>query len=516
MSIEAFKRVFWIVLDGMGIEHARLFLAAHRFPSLMKIAQHGYLAACAPSSPACQTPTALLALFAGAEPRESGVWGYMMPDPCRPPESVSGFAAPTKEIRTIWDELGDRGRTFSLMNVAFRNDRIWSGQLRGLDFGYDGYRLWKKSRTYDLARGRTRIDFQGLELDFLRSRRGVLVRKGSRTRAELSPGEWQLLTLTEGSRAYACLLDESHVALAPLTRPLVRGTCRIAAAADDFVDFNVFRAVRALNRGREESARIALGVEMAPVELGMRQKQELMIQAIRSAPSPLVIGYFPLVDELNHACFDLLETKEPDPRTLELYMACARLVDELVSRLMAEADRDTLIVLSSDHGVSAFRRTLHLNELLAECGLVVRSREGYDVRRSLGMYHPSDSGLVLARPGADRTAVLAGLRRAVVLANELGVQISMEEGRGDDPFIAFLHPLSDAYLTARAPRRGGPLIDSSRSGGQHLSSLAPTPWIQSMLGLWSSRTTSLARELGEIPTANTMMKSFLLRMLEGD
>ena len=103
LSIEAFKRIFWIVLDGMGIEHARLFLGAKRFPALAKIAHQGYLETCAPSSPACQTPTALLALFAGAGPRESGVWGYVMPDPRRPTESISGFAAPTRNIRTIWD-----------------------------------------------------------------------------------------------------------------------------------------------------------------------------------------------------------------------------------------------------------------------------------------------------------------------------------------------------------------------------------------------------------------------------
>ena len=37
-----------------------------------------------------------------------------------------------------------------------------------------------------------------------------------------------------------------------------------------------------------------------------------------------------------------------------------------------------------------------------------------------------------------------------------------------------------------------------------------------MLGLWSPRTASLSREVGDIPTANTKLKSFLLRMLEGD
>ena len=366
----------------MGIEHARLFLAANRFPHLAKIAQQGFLGACAPSSPACQTPTALLALFAGAEPRESGVWGYLMPDPRRPAESISGFSASTGNIRTIWEELGSRGRTFSLMNVAFRKDRVWSGAVPGLDFGYDGYRLWEKARIYKVPRGRSRVDFQGLELDLARSRGGVVLRKGSSVRAALLPREWARLTLTSGRRAWACLLDEAHLALAPLTRPLVRGTYAIGAAADDFVDFNVHRAVRALNRGKTGEERIPIGVEMAPVALGMKQKQALMVDAIRCGRTPLVIGYFPLIDELNHAGFDLLDAAQPDPRTLELYMSCAGLVDELISRVMAEADRDTLVVLSSDHGVSAFRKTLHLNELLAEAGLVRRSQEGYDLRRS--------------------------------------------------------------------------------------------------------------------------------------
>jgi hypothetical protein len=91
----------------------------------------------------------------------------------------------------------------------------------------------------------------------------------------------------------------------------------------------------------------------------------------------------------------------------------------------------------------------------------------------------------------------------------------MIEGMPDEPFIAFLYPLSDSYLTARPSKRAGELLDRTRSGGQHLSPLAATPWIQAMLGLWSPRTTYLARDVDGIPTANSMMRSFLLRMLEG-
>jgi hypothetical protein len=517
LSIEAFKRIYWIVLDGMGIEHARLFLALGSFPGLSRIAREGILDACVPSSPACQTPTALLTLFSGAEPRESGIWGYHMPDARRPTDSISGFAAPTKEIRTIWEELGERGFGYSLMNVAFRNDRVWSGKAQGLDFAYDGYRALKQSQVFHVPRRGSRVRCQGIELALSHSRNGVLVRKGGRPGAELLPGDWRILGFTRGLRAYASLLDESHVILAPLTSPLVRGAFRATTAGEDFVDFNVFRAVRRLNRGREERSKIPVSVEMAPAVLGMRQKESLMIDAIRGTSSRLVIGYFPLVDELNHSCFDLLDAPHPERRTLELFLAAAHLVDGLVCRVMAEADRDALVVLSSDHGVSAFRSSLHINEIFAQCGLVMRSAGGYDLRRSLAYYHPSDCGIVRAGQGAGRRQVLSGIRRAVDRASDqLGVRIGIEEGRPDDPFIVFLYPLSDSCLTARPPRRGREILDRTRSGGQHVSPLAATPWIQAMLGLWSPRTANLIGGLGDIPRTNSGMKSFLMGMLEGE
>ena len=516
LSIKAFKRIYWIVLDGMGIEHARLFLSSGKFPALARIQREGVLAACRPSSPACQTPTALLALFSGAEPRESGIWGYTMPDPRRPSRTISGFSAPTRKIRTVWDEVGARGGGFSLMNVAFRNDPVWTGNSPGLDFAYDGYRGVSRSQVYRAGRQSSRIRLQGIELSLVRTHGGVLIRKGRRVRAEVLPGDGRTIAFTPRLRVHAFLLDANHVVLAPLARPMVRGPFRPSSAEQEFVDFNVFRAVRRLNRGRDERTQIPASVEMAPAALGMRQKESLMVDAIRGTSSRLVIGYFPLVDELNHACFDLVDAPEPDPRALELYMSSAALVDGLASRVMAEAGPDSLVVLSSDHGVSAFRSSLHVNEVLADCGLVARKAGSYDYARAAAYYHPSDCGIVLAGRGAGRQTVLAGIRRSVDRARDQhGVAIGMEEGRPEDPFIAFIYPLSETYLTARPPQRRGEILAKSRSGGQHLSPLAPTPWIQAMVGLWSPRTDSLRNELDRIPTTNAMLKDFLLGLMEG-
>jgi len=517
LSIEAFKRIYWIVLDGLGMEHARHFLASGNVPALSRIAREGVLRACMPSAPACQTPTALLTLFTGAEPRQSGVWGYRVPDSRSPAGSISGFSAPAGEISTIWDEIGERGAGYSLMNVAFRNDRIWRDSSPGLDFAYDGYRSLKKSQTIRVGRQPSRARCQGIEIILKRTRMGVLVSKGRRALCELLPGGWNTVKLTRNLRVCAGLIDASNVVLAPLGRPMVRGSFRPAGATADFVDFNVFRAVRKLNRDRNEHARIPVSVEMGPSVTGMKQKEALMMDAIRGTSSRLVVGYFPLVDEINHAWFDLLDAPQPDPRTLELYVSALRLVDGLVSAVMEEADRDALVVLSSDHGVSSFRSSFHVNEILAQCGVVARKAGGYDFLRSLACYHPSECGIVRARPRAGREEVLAGIRRALDLARDQhGVQLGIEEGGPDDPFIVFLYPLSDTYLTARPPQRGGEILTRSRSGGQHLSPLVGTPWIQAMLGLWSPRSTTLGTDLHGIPAANRMLKSFLLRMLEGE
>jgi hypothetical protein len=522
--MEAFRRVHWIVLDGMGIQHVRLLLASGGFPGLERIAREGILTGCEPSSPACQTPPALLSLFSGASPRESGVWGYLMPDPVRPLRSISGFAARAKPVRPIWEDMESRGMRYSLMNVAFRNDSVWRGGPGGLDFGYDGYRLSRKPELYAVGGRETPARFQGIEVGLRRARGSVTMRKGSRVIATLHPGEARVVSLTAVTRAYATLLDTSHLCLAPLTIPLVRGPFRPLSTAEDFIDFNLFRAVRRLNREREERALIPVCVEMGPAETGMKQKEALMMDAIRGTSSRLVAGYFPVVDELNHARFDLLDAPSPDARTRDLFLACGRLVDGLVSRVMAECDEKMLVVLSSDHGVSAFRGTLHINELFARCGLVSRRGEGYDLERSFACYHPSDCGIVLsgrsapaAFGGADRRAALRGIHAVVERAQkELGVRIGIEEAGPDDPFIAFLYPVSDICLTARRPRRGEGMMDRTRSGGQHVSALSGSPWMQAMLGMWTPRSAALSRELDGVPTENRMMKSFLLRMLEGD
>ena len=514
MSTKAFQRVFWVVLDGMGYELARRCIEIGKFPALSRIQSQGYLGPARPAVPVCQTPPALLTLFTGEEPAQSGVWGYYMPHPKRREASVSGFHVKPRQVSTLWEKLEQRGQGYSLMNVAYRNDPVWSSRGSHLQFGYDGYRLWQKPAVFRIERRGSRIHYRGIELVLKPGTDGVVILKGSSVRARLAVGECRVVQFTHGLRAFAHLLDRSVLIIHPLNKAVTRGSTAGMSAANRFLDTNVFRVVRRLNERRPVDSLLPVAAEMMPSGLCMAQKAELMSAAITDERSRLVVGYFPLIDELNHAYFDLLETEWPDGRVSELYCASMAMVDALLERVMNAADQDTLIVVSSDHGAGSIRKQVHLNELLAAEGLVKRAGDAYDLPRSVAFYHPSDCGQVVASGNADRTAVLAALRRALDRAHrEFGIDIGMREGSGDDPYIAFLFPLGDGYFTGHHPGRGRPTLDSARKGGHHLSPFSPTPWIQAVLGLWSPRSASLSKELPAIPADNKDVKSFLLEVM---
>ena len=508
MSTKAFKRILWIVLDGMGYEHARRCVDAGRFVSLSRIAREGYLDACEPSTPGCQTPSALYTLFSGAEPGRSGIWGYQMPRPDRSGESMSGFHARPSGSHTIWADLGEAGHRYSVMNVAFRADPVWSGREPGLDFGYDGYRLWRWPHVYRLGGARQWIGHQGLDLEVTPTREGISIRKGQRFRCALRVGAGAMMELSRGARAWAYLVHRTLLIMSPLSCALVRGDAEIPGARESFLDANAFR----ISRG---SAEMAVEDEMSPSREAMRRKVDLMVESIRRAPSRLFVGYFPVFDEFNHVYAHQLETGWPYGRVSELFSACAGLVDECLGRVMADATEDDAVVVSSDHGAAPYRSVLHVNELLAAEGLVRRTTGGYELAGSRAYYHPSDCGLVLAGHRTDRKAALDAIQGALARARTLhGADIGLLTEGMTPPHLAFLYPMGDAYFTGRPPRRGTAVLDPGDQGGHHLSSLSPTPWIRAMLGLWSPRPgVSFA---GGAPRANHDVSRYLRALLDGE
>jgi hypothetical protein len=94
--------------------------------------------------------------------------------------------------------------------------------------------------------------------------------------------------------------------------------------------------------------------------------------------------------------------------------------------------------------------------------------------------------------------------------DSFGSEISHRWGGKNDPFLLFLYPRSDTHLSGRYNPRGD-MVNTGLKGGQHLSPLCPTPWMEAMLALWSP--SGLSFETTSIPDRNTGIKDFLLRYL---
>ena len=495
----------------MGAEHFSYALKQGAYPAITRMASEGSVTAMEPASPVCQTPPALLALFSGSQPSESSVWGYYMPHPSNVEKSLSGFHADLGKVRPIWRELEERGQGYSLMNVAFRADPVWRGPSPHFVFGYDGYRLWKKPAIYNLAGRQQRISFHGMRI-LARTGKGGAVRlsKGASLRARLEVGQGMPLSITAGTRAFAQLLTPDLLLLSPENDTVCRGTSVPKGARDGFLETSAFHLARRLNATRPPSLQVEIEAELLGSRVSFQRKADLMVEQARNRAAGLVVGYFSVIDDFNHACFDLLQ--QGDEKATALFHACLQMVDGLLERLMAETEDGTLLVVSSDHGAMAYRSMLSINEAFADAGLVRRGPAGYDFAKSTAWYHPSDCGQVVTHGSPEKGPLFQRVQAVVERVNaELDAGIGILAGDAGSPYVGFLYPKGDLYFTGRPPGRNRKSLDKRRGGAHHLSPLSPTPWIKAALGVWGPGHAN--QSLPFVPKQNVEMKKFLMESM---
>jgi hypothetical protein len=514
------RKVVWLILDAAGYEITTRCVRAGVCPALSAIQEQGYLGTSRPPEPNCETPPALRALFSGSPPGESGIWGYQMPDyGGRLDRSVSGFGVPIAGKAPIWEELERRGRRYTLFNAAFRKDPVWGRGYRGYDLLLDAYRNHRPASSWIRLDGRGErftIDRATLRIE---SAEGIVrLRRGRGVLASLAPGEIQPLRLSRTASAVA-YSNGRRLFLSTASRPHLLIARHLRPLADRLVPESI--AHGSLFRHARKAGGLSIDEEMKLSEYGTAQMGELALACLRELSSGLTIVYFSLIDELGHVYLDQIESLWPAGRAAELLRRCYRLLDSYIAKIMDCLQEDTLLVLSADHGQAPFRRVLHLNELLVEVGLVRRSagraKQGYDLRRSVAYYHPANCGQVVLnqrqarKTGLSREQIGERVLRCLHQANEsLGSKIAHLWGGENDPYLLFLYPRSDTYLSGR-DTTAAEAVDTQLKGGQHLSPLCPTPWMQAMLALWSPA--GLPFDSSGIPDRNTGVKELLLRYL---
>jgi hypothetical protein len=448
--------------------------------------------------------------------------------------AVSGFGVPITGKEPIWEELERRGRSYTLFNAAFRKDPVWARGYRGYDLLLDAYRNHQAESSWIRLDGKGEPFSLGRRsLRFESGEDGVYLFRGRRLLASLSPGEIRPLELSRTTSAVG-YSNGQCLFLSASSRPHLRISRRLRSEASRMVPAAVYHG--SLFRHSRREGGLSVDEEMRLSEHVTTQMGELALACVRQIPSDLTILYFSLIDELGHVYLDQIEALWPEGRAAELLRRCYRLLDTYIGKIMDSIGQtgqgeNTLLVLSADHGQAPFRRVLHLNDLLAEVGLVRRAedgtvkggraggraRGGYDLSRSVAYYHPANCGQVVVNP---RQARKAGLSReqigervlyCLARANQsYGSGIAHLWGGENDPYLLFLYPRSDTHLSGRY-RAGADVVDTELKGGQHLSPLCPTPWMQAMLALWSP--SGLPFDGGTVPDRNTGVKELLLGYL---
>ena len=511
-----YKRIIWVILDAAGYELTRRCLKAGVCPALRTMAREGYLGPTLPSEPNCQTPPALRALVAGTEPRENGIWGYLMPaGPARPGRSVSGFAVPPRGAAPLWEVLEQHGQGYTLVNTVFRKDRAWARRARAYDLLLDGYRHQRRRGgliALNPGGGRVRLPVPGMSLKLEQD--GLRLFQAGRAPEALSPGEVRELRPNRRGGALLQWVGKSDCFVFPSSRVHLRLNPRLRSGIIKVPRSLMHGCLFRYARSRED---LPPEQELAIPERVTAQIGDLALQLTGTLPSRLFMIYFSLIDELSHTYLDQIEQSWPAGRGAEIARRSYALLDAYLGRIMEQADERTLVAVSSDHGQAPFRRVLKLNELFFQAGLVRADAGGYDFRRSEAYYHPADCGQVLANPhptrraGSEREKLAEKIEHCLQAANsELDARLAWRRGEAADPYLCFVYPEADTHITGKGSP-GDDILDCERRGGHHLSAYCPTPWIRSMLALWSPG--GLRAAGPQPPQRNKELKSYLLACL---
>lgn len=524
-------RVIWLILDGFGCRHWELVRRAPfpAFPAMKRIDAEGLVVPIGPSAPLCGTPTALATLLTGESPYRHGVWGYRMPVFGKHPyRFMSGFDSVLRAGWPVWEDLEERGLSYSLMNVAFRNDRIWRDPGRGLAVAFDGYKTLRGAVEYRLRGRRQRIRFRGIDLRILRRGGGMEIRKGGRRIAEAPMGRLTGIRLTHGTTAIAFPLDARTLFLYGRNEGIVRGWDAESLEARDFLDVSVFRTLRSRTARKPGSAvsdapvgAVPEEYEMTPAAASFAVHRRIALEILDRRRTDLAVLYFPLIDNVNHAYMDTVDADWPEGRGSEILRRSFALVDGLISDLASRCGAQDLLVISSDHGAVPYRRTFFVNELFAEAGLLPREGGRLCFSAAIAYLHPSECGLVLSNAraararGMERSGILSAVRGILKHAEaSCGVRMGLIEAPQEAPWLCILYPLDDAKLSSAPCGPGRSPIRSGRAGGHHQSPFCPSPWIPSVLGIWGPDRSRLP-PAADLPPSNEGLKALILELLCG-
>ncbi len=139
----------------------------------------------------------------------------------------------------------------------------------------------------------------------------------------------------------------------------------------------------ALTEGRlDEQAFLELTDEI------LEENQRMLHEALRDFKKGVFFYYFETLDAVQHMFWRYLDAAHPlyenDPRYRETIYRYYEKMDKIIGGVLKGLDKDTLLIVLSDHGFNPFRKAVSLNRWLLEKGYLflkegsIESREFFE------------------------------------------------------------------------------------------------------------------------------------------
>jgi predicted AlkP superfamily phosphohydrolase/phosphomutase len=240
-----------------------------------------------------------------------------------------------------------------------------------------------------------------------------------------------------------------------------------------------------------------------------------------------VITYLPVIDEIQHELFHCWKHGDPDEASSgarSVIRAAYALADDGLSNLLRLIDPSCTVVLCSDHGAGAVTRDYHLNQTLANAGLLrFDENGGIDPQASQAAYHPANNGSVwindigrkfgIVLP-QERGSVVEAAERALLCARDPMTQkpaIDVARVEEDDRhlFGDLMIRLRPGYDSVWRSHPRGDEFAAARKGGTHM-----TPTGESTLnGVLAIRRSGLPAQLADGELTLMSVYDLIRRML---
>jgi hypothetical protein len=503
-------RTVAISFDGLGGERLNRYLAEGALPDggFKAIAERGLLAGRAIDVTPSLTPAAHISALAGAPPSKTGIVANQFRLPGMPfGQNTTGFTAAI-ETETLWEAAHRQGRRTAVLLYPGADNE---GERRRGDFGL----VWPEQPAQKSAFVEVRGD-QWTDAAAPAPRSfsppkeahvpvagpaGSIVlrlvatdttddgtanydlvtfaREGGPPAAlgAVAVGGWFALAVpgTGGSLTSWCRLEQLDPGLAR-AEVYVGAFFAVPAYPEDFrrrleaavggwpgpPDYAFFRPPRKIDEAAHEEQAVRLAEYLTRV----------LLFTIREERWDLLVGYQPLVDEIEHAF-------EPGPRggSAAAVLRAFRLADRCAAQLLAAlTPRDTFLFFS-DHGIVPLVRGVGLEKFLEEKGWGIAGPSGsrgpaprVQVCATSGIAHVYlDPALTGAERDAAAARLLADLKSLAGLADDLVdivvpraelAQIGLDNARSGD-VVVLLRPGSEFW------RSGSGVLGTPGNRGGH-------------------------------------------------